>query len=75
MISLVFSAFFGALTLPAPASAQTGIFEPGGTMLPGQSVLNFQSVKNRVTVETGSFASLRGAISPTGDLTIEIPLE
>ncbi|WP_417208545.1 OmpA family protein [Antarctobacter sp.] len=74
-MSLIVSTIFGALLLSGPARAQANVFDPGWTMQPGQSVLNFQSVKNRVIVETGSFASLRGKITATGDVTIEIPLE
>lgn len=61
--------------LAGPARAQVNVFDPGWTMQPGQSVLNFQSVKNREIVETGSFASLRGKITSTGEVSIEIPLE
>ncbi len=75
LISFVFSLIFGVLTQSGPSSAQTNLFDPGWTMQPGQSVLNFQSVKNQVIVETGSFASLRGNITAAGDVTIEIPLE
>lgn len=66
-------AAFGALA--GSARAQTGLFDPGWTLQPGQSMLNFQSVKNQVIVETGSFAALDGRISATGEATIEIALE
>ncbi|MGP6089322.1 OmpA family protein [Antarctobacter jejuensis] len=74
-MSLFLSALIGALMLSGPAKAQGNVFDPGWTMQPGQSVLNFQSVKNSVIVETGSFASLRGRITPAGEVSIEIPLE
>lgn len=64
-----------ALVPGGPAQAQTSLFAPGWTMQPGQSVLNFQSVKNQVIVETGSFAALSGAISANGEVSIEIPLD
>jgi outer membrane protein OmpA-like peptidoglycan-associated protein len=74
-VSAIFLCVLGATLLPDRAEAQAGMFEPGWTMQPGQSVLNFQSIKNRVIVETGSFAALQGTISPNGDAKIEIPLE
>ena len=71
----VFLAILCAFSLGGSAQAQSGMFSPGWTMQPGASVLNFQSVKNKVIVETGSFASLQGKISPTGAVEIQIPLE
>jgi OOP family OmpA-OmpF porin len=68
-------AVFAFTGLVGSAHAQTNVFEPGWTMQPGQSVLNFQSVKNQTIVETGSFAALQGKIDADGSVKIEIPLE
>ncbi len=65
--------------LPRYGAAQDAVastaFAPGWTLQPGASKLNFQSVKSQTIVESSTFASLRGSISPSGLASVTIALD
>jgi outer membrane protein OmpA-like peptidoglycan-associated protein len=50
-------------------------FVAGWTLKSDVSNLNFQSVKNKVKVESSSFATLVGTIDPTGEANVSILLD
>jgi OmpA-OmpF porin, OOP family len=50
-------------------------FAPGWTLQGNASKLNFQSVKSQTIVESSSFATLRGAITPEGAASVTISLD
>ena len=65
----------GGPALPvAPAYAQSA-FAGGWSLQPDASKLNFQTIKSQTIVESDSFASLRGEISPDGVATVTISLD
>lgn len=64
-----------ALSLALPVAAQNTIFGSGWLLDSDASSLQFQSIKNGSTIETSSFASLAGAISPDGSATIKVALD
>lgn len=61
--------------LPVMAAAQDSPFGSGWTLQPDGSSLLFQSVKNGATVETSSFATFTGAISPDGQAEIRVLID
>ena len=62
------SAFGGTAAAEAP-------FAPGWTLQAGASKLNFQTVKSQTTVESSSFATLRGVISADGVASVVVSLD
>ncbi len=65
-----------ALTGLAPvAQAQGDPFAGGWTLQPEMSNLNFQSVKKQTVVESSSFATLEGTISPGGATEVRVLLD
>ncbi len=61
--------------LPMSALAQDNPFGTGWTLQPAGSSIQFQSVKNGSKVESSSFATFTGAISPDGNAEIRILMD
>ena len=68
-------ACLAALSVGAMAQAQDNPFEPGWVLEPEASSLRFQSVKNQSKIESSSFATITGAIEPSGMATVKILLD
>lgn len=63
------------LSLASVATAHSNPLENGWVLQPGDSSLNFQSIKNLTKVESSQFSRLGGAILPDGQAEIEVDLE
>jgi OmpA-OmpF porin, OOP family len=61
--------------LAVGAQAQNNPLEPGWTLNPESSKLQFQSVKKGTIVETSEFATFTGTLDPTGLATIKVLLD
>ena len=61
--------------LAVGAHAQADPFGTGWTLDAAASSLQFSSIKNGSTIETSSFATYSGGISPAGEATLEILLD
>lgn len=61
--------------ITAKADAQTDPFASGWTLQSELSNLNFQSVKKQTVVESSSFATLQGSISPSGATEVKVLLD
>ncbi|MGB5560199.1 MAG: OmpA family protein [Paracoccaceae bacterium] len=68
-------ACLAALALAPAAHAQNNPFEPGWALQSEASSLRFQSVKKQSTIESSSFATFTGGITPDGAATINILLD
>lgn len=69
------AAVLGMLVLAQSAQAQLNPFANGWKLNPEMSKLNFQSVKKQTVVESSSFATLEGAIAPTGEAEVTVFLD
>ncbi len=63
------------LTFGQSAQAQLNPFSNGWELQPEMSNLNFQSVKKQTVVESSSFATFEGTISPTGEAELKVLLD
>jgi OOP family OmpA-OmpF porin len=61
--------------LTGAATTQSNPFAPGWELLPDDSAIQFQSVKNTTKVESNSFASFSGNIDTSGLATVIIRLD
>ena len=70
-------AIFIVLTvvLSAGARAQDAAFRQGWTLDADASSIQFQSIKNQAVIETSSFATYTGTISPEGEVVLTIQLD
>lgn len=64
-----------ATFLATAAFAQSGPFGNGWSLQNEASSLQFQSIKNGSKIETSSFATLSGTITPEGDATLKVLLD
>ncbi len=61
--------------MAGPLAAQDNPLEPGWTLVPESSKLQFQSIKNMSKVETSSFATFSGHINADGSAAIAVHLD
>ncbi|NEK21923.1 OmpA family protein [Sulfitobacter sp. JBTF-M27] len=71
----LFVALLAVLAFGQTAQAQLNPFSSGWTLQPEMSNLTFQSVKKQTVVESSSFATLEGEISPTGSTEVRVLLD
>lgn len=71
----LFAAVLSLMALVQAAQAQLNPFANGWTMQTEMSNLSFQSVKKQTVVESSSFATIGGTISPTGETEVEVFLD
>ncbi|MEM6939579.1 MAG: OmpA family protein [Pseudomonadota bacterium] len=73
--TLFSTALAAAVAWSGTAVAQLNPFANGWKLQPEMSSLNFQSVKKQTVVESSSFATIEGAISPTGETEVAVLLD
>ncbi len=71
----LFAALMMVLAFGQSAQAQLNPFASGWTLNPEMSNLSFQSVKKQTVVEQSSFATIEGAISPSGETDVTVFLD
>ena len=73
--ALLLALMLAGLAVVQDARAQINPFANGWTLKPELSALNFQSVKKQTVVESSSFATMEGTISPTGATEVNVLLD
>ncbi|MEW9921331.1 OmpA family protein [Marimonas sp. MJW-29] len=71
----LFLVVLALIALGQVAQAQQNPFSGGWTLQPEMSNLTFQSVKKQTVVESSSFATLEGEISPSGATEVRVLLD